>query len=373
MFFRLHTDGTAEPAGLQSLFAGPMSTACWLIGGGPSLAGLPTDEIARSPLPKLAVNLAGHGLLRPTFWTSYDPTARFHRSIYLDASILKFVHRCRAMDLIPGTTFKVCEAPATLFFERDPQRGYHDFLRSSPITLPAIDRPQPAITDWQDSFVQAIEIAWQLGFRTLYLAGCDMFVRPSPEQLALAETVGVEYRPREPLRDFFDRCRHAGLNPARLESVPHGGQYHFDEQKPLAAAIQTDLHYYRVVQYLRLARRSMALAGLELVCVTPDSRLNDHVAYRDATEVLDQIAETVGDPRRETTRGRYTGTAAAPVAAAPMKDLPPHNWKRGSATPPPAAAPRAPARSPEMLRRRAQLREQLRAPEEIEVPLPENG
>lgn len=371
MFFRLHTDGTAEPAGLQSLFAGPTSTACWLIGGGPSLASLPTNDIARSPLPKFTINLAGHGLLRPTFWTSYDPTARFHRSIYLDASILKFVHRCRAMDLIPGTTFKVCEAPATLFFERDPQRGYHNLLRAPNTVSRPTDRTQAAITDWQDSLVQAIEIAWQLGFRTLYLAGCDMFVRPSPEQVALAQTVGVEYRPREPLRDFFDRCRHTGLDHARFAALPHDGQYHFDEQKPLAAAIQTDLHYFRVVQYLRLARRSLALAGLELISVTPDSRLNDHFPHQEIADVFERIAESVGDPSRESTRGRYTGAAAEPTAAtAPMKDLPPHNWAHRTA----ASAPAVPAaRSPERLRRRARIREELQMPREVEVPLPENG
>lgn len=383
MFFRLHTDGRSERVDLAGSFSGPTRTACWLIGGGPSLADLPTEAIAASPAPKFAVNLAGHGLLRPTFWTSYDPTARFQRSIYLDASILKFVHRCRAMDLIPGTTFKVCEAPATYFFERDPQRGFHDYLapacaqtRSPPLpSAPSSGSPQGTaggIADWQDSLIQAIDIAYRLGFRTLFLAGCDMFVPPSPEQIARAQTVGVTYRPREPLRDFCDRCRQAGLASDELERLPTGRQYHFEEHKPLAAAIQTDWHYFRVAQYLRLARRAMALAGLELISVTPLSRLNDHFPYRPAAAVLGEIAATVGDPRTETTRGRYTGAPPTPPDhLAPMRDFPPHHWPRRSKAPPPPPQA-APAPSPRAAARQ-RLRQTLEELPDIPVDIPEQG
>ena len=57
------------------------------------------------------------------------------------------------MDLVPETTFKVCECPGVVFFDRDAQRGFADFLP-----------PMPAgIVDWNDTFVQAIEIAYRLG------------------------------------------------------------------------------------------------------------------------------------------------------------------------------------------------------------------
>ena len=104
-FFRLETDGTKAAGIPQDAFAGPGRTACWIIGGGPSLTEMPCAEIAASPAPNFGVNLAGTGTLRTNLWTSYDPSARFHRSVYLDASIVKFVHRRRAMDLVPETTF----------------------------------------------------------------------------------------------------------------------------------------------------------------------------------------------------------------------------------------------------------------------------
>ena len=337
MFFRLHTDGTPTAVALEHAFAGPTSTACWLIGGGPSLASLPTDAIARSPLPKMAINLAGAKLLRPTFWTSYDPSARFHKSIYLDPSVLKFVHRRRAMDLIPESTFKVCDAPATFFFDRDPQRGFADFLAPQHTT----------VVDWADSFVQAIDILYRLGFRTLYLAGCELRIQPSTAQIQRANALGVEHAPCGRLDEWLVACRKAGLSDADLDLLDPAPQYHFDEFKPIATAANTDLHYFRIVQYLRLSRRSLALAGMQLVSVTPHSRLNDHFRYTPIETVLDRLAQTIGDPTQEPVRGLYRQTAPRqPEHLGPMPDHRPHNWPRkkplpSAAVPSPRAVPSA--------------------------------
>jgi hypothetical protein len=194
--------------------------------------------------------------------------------------------------------------------------------------------------DWNDSLVQAIEIAYRLGFRVLYLAGCEMFVRPSAEQIARGEERGVVYEPRETLQAFFGRCATAGLPREEMDRLESPVQYHFDERKPLAAAINTDLHYFRVAQYLRLVRRSLSLAGLELISVTPESRLNDYFQHRSVEEVLREIECTVGDPSAEPTRGLYSTTATrAPAGLGPMRDYRPHHWPkqgppRGAAPPP---------------------------------------
>jgi hypothetical protein len=365
MFYRLSPDGARRDVDLGDACAGPGRTPCWIIGGGPSLADLPAAEVAASPAAKFAVNLAGHGVLRPDFWTSYDPTARFLKSIYLDASITKFVHRARAMDLAPGTTFKVCECPATLFFDRQPQRGYHDFPAggsgwSRPGGGAASDSPAQ-VTDWQDSLIQAIDIAWRLGFRTLYLVGCEMLVRPSAALVEAARRAGVEYRDREPLQDFMNRCRRAGCAPEELEAAGTAGQYHFDEVKPLAAAVQTDLHYFRVAQYLRLSRRAMSLAGLELISVTAGSRLNDYFRHLTVAEALAEVRRAVGDPATESTRGKYTSQSPPPDDLAPMRDLPPHNWPRDKR---PAAA----ALAEKDQQRRTRLRAALAELPEIAVP-----
>lgn len=351
MFYRLFPDHSRQTIDLQHLFGGPTATACWIIGGGPSLKDLPIDLIARSPAPKFAMNLAGSGLLRPNLWTSYDPTARFQRSIYLDASILKFVHVCRAMDLIPETSFKVCEAPGVICFDRARLRGFAEFpnlsvnqLQKPPLQMP--EPPREAITDWQDSFIQTIDVAYRLGFRRLYLAGCELSLSPPSTVVSLAEQYGVHYTQREPLAAFLQRCRAAGVPESALSAGELTNQYHFDEQKPFAAAVNTDEHYYRVSQYLRLSRRSLALAGLELISVTPDSRLNDYFPYLSVTDACSEIVKVTGDPSREITRGKYSlSTEPTRSEMMPMRDYRPLHWP-DPRKPNPVAAPSRPADYP---------------------------
>jgi hypothetical protein len=341
-FYRLNTDRTRIDVAFDGLFAGPARTACWVIGGGPSLAALPCAQIAASCAPKLCINLSGTRLLRPTLWTSYDPSARFHRSIYLDAGVMKFVHARRAMDLVPETSFKVCDCPNTYFFDRDSRRGFADFL--SP------DRR--SIVDWADSLVQAIDIACRLGFRMLYLAGCEMRVWPSEAQIARAAEAGVDYRPHELLTEFLRRCAASGISAEELDQFPQGPHYHFDETKKIRAAAQTELHYFRIAQYLRLSRRSLSLAGVELISVTPDSRLNDYFPYLPAEDALTRIARDVGCPSNEPTRGLYTQTVdRQPVWTGPMRDYRPPNWSADGEPPIEQQHPARPEQIPHVERR----------------------
>ncbi|WP_437194557.1 hypothetical protein [Planctomicrobium sp. SH527] len=317
MFYRRHTDGTRQTVPLENQFAGPTATPCWIIAGGPSLTSQVTEEIQKSPAPKFAINLAGTGLIRPNFWTSYDPTERFHRSIYLDPSVTKFVHECRAMDLVPETTYKVCECPSLYVIDRERQRGFEH-------PLGTLDAP---VTDWQDSFIQALDIAYRLGFRQLYLAGVDMVIRPSSRLRSAARRAGVHYQRFELLGDFVRRCLQAGMTKPEVEDLSTEKQYHFDERKSLDAAIQTDFHYFRVSQYLRLARRAFALYGLNLVSVTPGSRLNSDFPYIPVMTATRRILKLAGDPETEQTQGRYTNSNdRRPAGLGPMRDFQPHFW-----------------------------------------------
>lgn len=366
LFYRLQSDRRKTPAGLENLFAGTDPSSCWVIGGGPSLDAHSAAAIAASPAPKMCLNLAGAGLLRPTFWTSYDPSVRFLKSVYLDPSILKFVKASRAMDLVPETNVKVCDCPNLVFFDGDAQRGFADFLSPE----------HPAIVDWNDTLVQAIDILYRLGFRTIYLAGCEMQVDPGPAWRAAARELGIKFDRGMPLQDFARRCETAGLARERMTSLGTGRQYHFDERKEFNAAVNTDGHYFRISQYLRLSRRSLSLAGVRLVSVTPQSRLNDYFPSIALQEAVAEIHARVGDPAAESTDGLYRQSVSRFTSDwGPMRDYRPHTWK---ATPPherPAA--RRPPDDPEpddnaaIEIRRDELKRYLDAPPD--VPLREIG
>lgn len=318
IFFRMAADKTKEPVTLAGQYAGTETSPCWLIGGGPSLNEMPISEIVDSPFPKMTTNLAGHGLLKPNFWTSYDPSIRFHQSVYLDPSIMKFVHPRRSMDLVPDTTFKVCDCPNLYFFETNKHRGFADFLSTR----------HSDIVDWNDTLVQAIDVLYQLGFRKIYLAGTEMIVSPSEDWIERAEQRGVSYESYMLLGDFAKQCETAGLSRQEQEEFGTADQYHFDERKPLAASISTDSHYFRVAQYLRLCRRSMSLAGLQLISTTPGSRLKEYFPYQSVETICEHEADRIGYPPAKSVTGFYTEKAdRKPGGIGPMRDFRPHHWK----------------------------------------------
>ena len=335
VFFRLHTDKTEQAMPLEEMCAGPNASACWLIGGGPSLSRLPWDAINSSPIPKMCINLSGSRLVRPNYWTSYDPSVRFHRSIYLDPSIMKFVHRRRAMDLVPETSFKVCECPNTYFFERDADRKFSDLLSPN----------HQGIVDWADSLMQSIDILYRLGFRRLFLIGCEMRINPSPAWKRAAAKAGVTYEKEQLLRDFYRKCRDAQMSDKEIERCGSARQYHFDERKPVRAAVNTDGHYFRIAQFLRLCRRSLSLAGMQIISATNQSRLNDYFTYQSASKICRSLLNEIGNPSTEPTRGMYTQTVSRqnPLQGAMRDFLPPkrkiaprQSPKRGEAYPLPA-------------------------------------
>lgn len=327
VFQRMSTDGVSRYAALEGVFSGPRPSPCWLIGGGRSLTPEVAEEILKAPVPRMCINLAGTGLLRPNLWTSYDPSARFHRSVYMDPGVMKFVHRRRAMDLVPETTYKVCECPQTYFFERDPGRGFGNFLSTN----------HQGIADWADSMVQAIDVLYRLGFRRIYLAGCEMRVRPGEELIQTAKEQGVAYSEAELLSEFMKRCRRAGLTDERLGESQEVPVYHFPERKSLRSAANTDFHYFRVAQYLRLSRRSLAEAGVELISVTPGSRLNDYFRFVSLEEACREMLSEIGDPAQEEVAGRYRLTGPRlRTDLGPMRDFKPHRWNEASAKSPPA-------------------------------------
>lgn len=343
-FYRLGTDGSRiDCDGLLGIAGGTDPTAAWLAGGGPSLAGAPLADIQNSPAPIMAVNFAGRGpdgappLLRPSLWTTWDPTPRFHRSIFLDPRITKFCQSRFRLDLVPDTGLKVADCPNTLFFDKE-CRGYGEFLDPSATKL----------LDCQDSFCQAIDILFRLGYRVLYCVGTDMRIRPSEPQIELARASGVVYENGETvwkhatddskefrsdrLKDFVEECQRKGVGEDRtavclaMEKVERESQYSFTESKSFLAAMNTDLHYWRIVQYLRLARRTLSLNGLRIVSCTPDSRLNAFFPFMDAAAAAAAIREQVGDPAEEAVNGRYRGLNQRP-ALPYMEDLSPHGWK----------------------------------------------
>jgi hypothetical protein len=355
-FYRHHTDGETEDMEcLRDSYAGIKPSAAWLIGAGPSLTGLPWEKINESTAPKMCVNFAGWGkdgqgmMIRPDFWTTFDPTSSFSRHVFLNPAIKKFAIGGRRMDLIPSGTEKVCECPNTVMINQE-HRGYRDFIK-----------PGGKILHVLDSFIQGLDILYHLGFRTIYCAGTDLIIRPSSAQVEMARSVGVKYDeeksevtyPLSPdnedimsrsdlLEDFVVECIRKGLHKQYsgkkgrtereaclhvLASVEREEQYSFTEVKQLGAACNSDRHYSDSVQYLRLARKCMSMHGLKLVSCTPRSRLNDFFPSMNVEDACAGIAYSVGNPEMETTDGKYRKRPGPGEGFPLMRDISPFGWK----------------------------------------------
>lgn len=332
MLFWTTVDGAKVPMPLQNAYAGLQRTACWLMGAGPSLRGIASETLLRiqneSPAARIAVNYAGRGddgqgwLLRPTHWVGYDTTSRFSRSTFQDPTIVKFVRGNRHTDLIPDGTEKVHDCPSVYYYEME-------FRKYSNFVYPTAEK----VNDSLDSMVAALDIAYLLGFREVFLIGADMRIRPSPTQIALAEEAGSGYpvtcegRTSDRLQHFLDAYVKArGVSHreacAELEKVDREAQYAFPETKSFGTAVACDTHYWQRVEYLRLSRKTFAQAGLRVVSCTPGSRLNSWFEYMPVEEVCDYLLKRHGDPREESTVGRYTEKQ---VTVLPWhKDIDPH-------------------------------------------------
>ncbi|MCA8987106.1 MAG: hypothetical protein KDA78_05665 [Planctomycetaceae bacterium] len=311
------TDRQREPGMLDDRYLGAHANACWLVGSGPSLTREMAKQIGETPVPVMGMNLAGTGLMRPTFWTSYDPTCRFLRSVYQDAGITKFVNVRRAMDLVPETTFKVCDCPNLFFFEGERERGFADFA----------DRRSARIVDWNDTMVQALEILIRLGFRLILLAGCEMRVRASEAQIGFVRMRGGRVDEGASLSDLMHSAKRVGISSEELAHLNQEAIYHFDEQKRFGAAVATDAHYFRVSQYLRLSQRALSRAGVRIISVTPNSRLNDYFPVWSVDRVQSELNCEYGNPATEVTMGKYSLTGPRlPDLKGPMRDFLPLHW-----------------------------------------------
>jgi hypothetical protein len=316
LFRKFNTD--RQPTDCDQLLDSCPGSSCWIIGAGPSLLRLSQEEIKLiedSPAAKFAVNHAGRRkdgswIIKPNYWTAYDMISKFSRALFNDPGITKFVHVGRFLQTIPGgAEEKLCDCPNTYFFEKE-CRGYANFF----------DPRTEAILEAQDSFIQAIDIAFRLGFRHVYCIGTEMRVWLSDAQRAYAESVGIQFQ--DDLAKVTDGrwsdrlalvtaeiAKKTGMKLREayqiLEEQDREFLYCFGETKNLEATVNCDEHYWQRVQFVRLAKRNMALNGFSMVSCTPNSRLNGVLRTCDVTQACREIDSRHGT-YVENLIGRYT-------------------------------------------------------------------
>lgn len=160
-----------HPLWISDMYRG---RSAFLILGGPSFASLDHNLLRQPGIVTMGVNNSPKSF-RPNLWTSVDSPAHFIKSIWLDPLIQKFVPICHHNKQIFDSNkwafddLKVGDCPNTVYYKRNEKFKAKQFL-------------------WEDCFNWgnhkkfgggrsimhvAIRILFNLGFRKVYLLGCD--------------------------------------------------------------------------------------------------------------------------------------------------------------------------------------------------------
>lgn len=227
----LFFDATGQPVYLEGMYPG---SACFLCVSGPSLLTFNLSELRRPGIVSMGLNnsptahakACGDALQawRPQLWTMTDDVASFVRSIYLDPKIIKFMPEGKPNDILfdsdkwAFTKTKVRECPGVFYYRRNNRFNANTYLTEPTINWgnhedtchcgwmrPAkkegvkrvkvcekCKQPFGVMGGGRSVMLAAIRILYALGFRTVFIVGCDMKMEEGKQNYA------------------FEQARHAG-------------------------------------------------------------------------------------------------------------------------------------------------------------------
>jgi len=171
--------------------------SAFLVLSGPSLNDIDLTQLDRRGIVTMGVNNSWT-VHRPTLWTCVDDPGRFIDTGWKDPGVLKFVPVChwgrklriQAKDgTMRDSVFRVAQMPSVLFFRRSNHFDHERFLTGD--TVPWGNDPKSTdslgIKGKRSVMLVALRLLHHLGFRTVYLLGCD-FRMAADHKYAFDET-----------------------------------------------------------------------------------------------------------------------------------------------------------------------------------------
>ena len=171
--------------------------SAFLVLSGPSLNAIDLGLLNRRGIVTMGVNNSWT-VHRPTLWTCVDDPGRFIDTGWKDPGVLKFVPVChwgrklriQAKDgTMRDSAFRVAQMPSVLFFRRSNHFDHERFLTCD--TVPWGNDPKSTdslgIKGKRSVMLVALRLLHHLGFRTVYLLGCD-FRMAADRKYAFDET-----------------------------------------------------------------------------------------------------------------------------------------------------------------------------------------
>lgn len=166
MFYRYLKGGARVCVDLEGLFAGQ---TLFLLGGSPKLKESPLDLLRLPGIVTLAMNNVPLTFEKPTMWVCADKPPCFDQRLYAYPETMKFTIISRREEVVGSTGKKVREFPNQYFFGTT-TRPLQTFLK-----------PHRDLVWWKSVFPIALQMAYRLGFRTVYLVGCGFKMGPTQQ------------------------------------------------------------------------------------------------------------------------------------------------------------------------------------------------
>lgn len=166
-----------------------LNQSVFLLCGGPSLREMDLSKLENRGVMVASINNTGAISVRPQLWFSYDHPPNFHESIWRDPGIYKFTQqghlgkKIRTRNEQAGR-YELTELRANKCPNVWGYRGKYGFdpekyLVSSPISYGGVHRwADGRKRDTKNVMMPTLRLLYWLGFRKVFLLGCDFWMRP---------------------------------------------------------------------------------------------------------------------------------------------------------------------------------------------------
>lgn len=228
MFYRHLVGGRRKPIDLWDLYGGDL----FLCGGHPSLVKEDLTIFSKHGVASMAMNNTGT-LFKPTFWVCADKPACYSRSILLDTSVLKFARLAYQAEGVDGRKWR--DIPGTLFYGiSEDYKPTNLLYRRGPLAW------------FKNVFIIALQIAFRLGFRRVFLCGTGF-------------------------------------------SIAKDQQYAYDARLTEGQVKSNQRCYSGIVRSIQAALPHFREHGFELNSCTPESPINEFLPYYPLSKALSMV------------------------------------------------------------------------------------
>lgn len=207
----------------------------FLCGGGPSLNDMDLTVLDRRGVMIAAMNQIAATHVRPHIWFSVDNPQKFHPRILRDQMIMKFTRRDHRKSGVRNEKVALSDAQmrsmSNIWFYRV-KFGNGEGNTLDPSTFFTFPRPtwggrwgKNSRSETKSVMLVALWMLYWMGFRTVFLVGCDFRMRPGAEY-AFESEVGTGYiagnnTTYNRLREWFEKIPFAESGMRVYQCTPN--------------------------------------------------------------------------------------------------------------------------------------------------------